>query len=236
MKGHQYVRQARPLGRGLPVPSGRMTRAQPETALATQCQSIAALQERPTHQGVLREHPLRHAFKFRRNLCGALGFLATVTVSSTGFTESPSATTDGQIGATSTGSTTITVIIPSRVRVMGFNDITLGTFSGGALTGSSPACVSRNGPGSYSVTMTSANGSFALKSTTQAATIPYTVAWADNTIAYDKPVGPFPGDNASLAACAPVSDRLTVTVPPAHMDVAQPGAYADTLRIMVTPL
>lgn len=199
-----------------------------------------------------------------RPLGCALGFLAAVAVASLGHSASPalgsasapalasagqaggggnpanagppSGTRDGLIGATSTGATTITVIIPSRIQVGGFTDIRLGIYSGGALTGSSPACVSRNGPGSYSVAMTSANGRFVLASATQAASIPYTVAWGASNVAYSRAAGPFPTDNTSLAGCTPVGNRLTVTVPAAAMEVAQPGAYADTLSVMVTPL
>jgi hypothetical protein len=169
------------------------------------------------------------------NLRGVLAFLAAVTVSGLSYPV-PALAADGRIGATSTGSTTITLIIPSRIQVMGFNDIMLGPYNGVALTGSSPACVSRNGPGSYGVTMTSANGRFVLTSDTQAATIPYTVAWGATALSYNKAAGAFAPDNTTLAACTPVTNKLTVTVPRAHMDVAQPGAYADTLRVMVTPL
>lgn len=166
----------------------------------------------------------------------ALGFVTALTLCGLGYSASPVTTTDGRIGATSTGSTTITVIIPSRIRVMGFEDITLGPYNGVALTGSSPACVSRNGPGSYSVTMTSANGSFVLRSVTQATTIPYTVAWGASSIPYNRATGAFATDNTSLASCTPVANRLRVMVPSADMDVAQPGAYADTLSVMVAPL
>lgn len=162
--------------------------------------------------------------------------LVVVTLSSFSHSGPSPAGADGLFGATSTGSTTITVNIPHRIRVMGLKDITLGTYNGGQLTGSSPACVIRNGEGSYTVTLTSANGSFAMTSTTQLATIPYTVAWADRNISYNKASSAITADNIASASCTPVPDRLKVTVSPEHMDVALPGAYVDTLRVMVTPL
>lgn len=146
------------------------------------------------------------------------------------------AATNGAVGATSTGTTVITATIPDRVRVMGFTDISLGPYAGADLTGTSPACVSHNGPGSYGITLTSANGSFVLASTTQAATLRYSVAWGGRTIPYGRPSGAFTADNPTLASCTPVTDRLRVTIPAREMDVAPPGAYFDTLQIIVTPL
>lgn len=143
---------------------------------------------------------------------------------------------DGRVGATSTASTTISLVIPHQIRITGLKDILLGRYEGAELTGSSPACVSRNGPGGYRVTVTSANGSFVLRSATQAIAIPYRVAWGANTISYNTETGAFAIDHSSLAACTPVTDRLRVTVAPAGMDVAPPGTYGDTLNVMVAPL
>lgn len=225
MSVHGCLRQATALVAERLTPGGIGPRPSLAAALAVPCRSAPSP----------RRH-LRLAFRPRHALPCVLGFLVAVTVSSLGRSEPAASLTDGLFGATSTGSTTITVNIPHRIRVMGFRDITLGTYNGGQLTGSSPACVIRNGEGSYTVTMTSANGSFAMTSTTQAATIPYTVAWADRNISYNKSSIAFAPDNTASASCTPVPDRLRVTVSPEHMDVALPGAYVDTLRVMVTPL
>lgn len=236
MSVHGCLRQATALVAERLTPGGIGPRPSLAAALAVPCQPAPSPRRPPLCRAAWRGQPLRLAFRPRHALPCVLGFLVAATVSSLGRSEPAASLTDGLFGATSTGSTTITVNIPHRIRVMGFRDITLGTYNGGQLTGSSPACVIRNGEGSYTVTMTSANGSFAMTSTTQAATIPYTVAWADRNISYNKSSIAFAPDNTASASCTPVPDRLRVTVSPEHMDVALPGAYVDTLRVMVTPL
>lgn len=148
------------------------------------------------------------------------------------------AATDGTVGATSNGSSVINLIIPSLIRVTGFADITLGTYNGDSLarSGSSPACVSRNSAGNYSVAASSANGSFALKSGVLATTIPYTVTWSGTGLTYSAVTGSFAADSNTLAACTPVAGRLAVGVPAAGMDAALPGTYTDTVTILVSPL
>jgi hypothetical protein len=213
-----------------------VTRGQRDAPRAPQCRAVTGPRAGPLCQKNSREPPPSLIRTPRRPLLAALAFLATFALPSPGYPAPPPTPTDGRIGATSTGSTTITLIIPNRIRVTGIKDITLGTYSGAALTGSSPACVSQNGPGTYSVTLTSANGRFALASTTQTATVPYAVAWAAAPLRYNTASGAFATDTPSLAACTPVANRLTVTVPREAMDDAAPGAYADTLTVMVAPL
>lgn len=140
------------------------------------------------------------------------------------------------VGATSSGVARITLIIPDQVRVMGFRDIVLRGTAGGTVSGSSPACVGRNGAGSYSVTLTSANGGFELRSASMPAAIPYRVSWADTPLSYARQSRPFRVDVASLAPCRPVAGRLTVTVPPRAMEHAVPGSYTDALYVLVAPL
>ncbi|MDF2447485.1 MAG: hypothetical protein K0S46_2721 [Moraxellaceae bacterium] len=233
MSMEQCVPRAR-LVAGGPSVRRNVTRGQRDAPRALQCRALIGPRAGPLCQKNSREPPPSLIRTPRRPLRAALAFLAAIALPSPGY-PAP-APTDGRIGATSTGSTTITLIIPNRIRVTGINDITLGTYSGASLTGSSPACVSQNGPGTYSVTLTSANGRFALASTTQAATVPYAVAWAATSLRYNTASGAFATDTPSLAACTPVANRLTVTVPREAMDDAPPGAYADTLTVMVAPL
>lgn len=146
------------------------------------------------------------------------------------------AASDGAIGVTATGSAKITLTIPSRALVMGLKDISLGPYDGTALTGTSPACVSQKGYGSYGITLTSENGGFVLASTTQSAILRYTVVWEGRIIPYDKPSVAFFADKPKPAACTPVGDRLQITVPAGDMEIAPPGVYSDALQILVTPL
>ena len=146
------------------------------------------------------------------------------------------AANDGDIGATATGSSRITLIMPRRARVTGIKDITFGPYDGTDLTGTSPVCISRRGHGSYGISLSSENGGFVLASSTQSATLRYRVAWEDRPIPYDKPGIAFFADNRKRAACTPVADRLRITVPAEDVDIAPPGVYSDALQILVMPL
>lgn len=146
------------------------------------------------------------------------------------------AANDGAVGATATGSSRITLTIPSRALVTGIKDITFGPYDGTDLTGTSPACISRKGPGSYGITLTSENGGFVLTSSTQSATPRYRVAWEGRLIPYDKPSVTFFADKPKPAGCRPVADLLRITIPAGDMEIAPPGVYSDVLQILVTPL
>ncbi|MCZ6871353.1 MAG: hypothetical protein O7G84_17795, partial [Gammaproteobacteria bacterium] len=68
------------------------------------------------------------------------------------------ATVDGTVGATSTGTTDVSVTIPDRVRVSRLDGIALGTYGGsGDMSGVDDLCVFRNGSGSYKIQLDSAN-------------------------------------------------------------------------------
>lgn len=166
----------------------------------------------------------------------AYGIRIAACITAFGWPDVRLAASDGTIGKTATGSAKITLIIPSRALVMGLKDITLGPYDGTALTGTSPACVSRKGHGSYSISLTSENGGFVLASSTQSATLRYTVVWENRVIPYDTPSVAFFADKPKLAACTPVADRLRITVPAGDMEIAPPGVYFDALQILVAPL
>lgn len=148
------------------------------------------------------------------------------------------AATDGTVGATSSGTSVITLTIPSLIKVSGFTDIALGTYNGDgvARSGASAACVSRNSAGNYTVTATSTNTSFNLKSGALATTIPYSVTWGGAALTYNTALGGQVADSSTLAACTPVAGKLGVSVPAAGMDAALPGSYTDTVTITVAPI
>lgn len=157
---------------------------------------------------------------------------AGVAVSATSM-----AATNGNVGTTSAGTAVINLTIPSLIRITDLADVNLGTYNGDSIdrTGSSPACVRRNSAGNYSVTATSANGSFVLTSV-PATTIPYTLTWGGTGLTYGAALGGQVADSATLGSCTPVAGKLGVNVPAAGMDAAQPGAYTDTVTVTVAPL
>ena len=156
------------------------------------------------------------------------------------------AATDGTLGATSTGTTDITMQVDDAVMITGLEDMPLGAYTGtAALTGATAFCVYRNGTGNYDVTLTSAN------STTTAFqavnvdgdVVPYTVIYNDAPI----PVGgtalasgvispaPFVGNGASRTCGGADNASLQVTFAQTVLDAAPTGSYSDTLTVLIAP-
>ncbi|WP_338578816.1 hypothetical protein [Halomonas salifodinae] len=145
------------------------------------------------------------------------------------------AASDGAVGPTSSGTLQVQVQIPDLVRITDLADIDLGTYSGdaGNLSGSSPACVRRNGPGDYQLTVTSGNGAFNLLNGSES--LGYSVSWGGGAVTYGTPLTGLTPDSDSLGSCSPVADQLTVEVLGSALHQALPGSYSDTLTLMVAP-
>lgn len=89
--------------------------------------------------------------------------------------------TQGSLGATSTGTAVVSVVLPSRVRITGLADLAIGTYVGPDSSAAGNVCVYSNTDG-YNITVTSAEGSFAMAGlTTPADTVTYAVEWDDVT-------------------------------------------------------
>lgn len=149
----------------------------------------------------------------------------------------PPATTQGTVGATSTGYVFMQVIIPKLIRVDGLADINFGTYNGDGLarTGTSPACVAQNGAGTYGIVATSLNGSFAMTGATALTTIPYTVSWGGTALTYNTNLGVQTPEGTTLAPCTATAGKLSVGITGAALDAADADTYTDTLVLTVTP-
>lgn len=156
------------------------------------------------------------------------------------------ATADGTLGATSTGTTDITVTIPDRVQISDLDGIDLGTYSGSLdLSGTEDLCVYRNGTGSYKVQLDSANpggaNEFRMKNGTDY--IPYAVRFDDDSDASDgtlvvsgDEVSGLTGDSSSTTCGASDNAQLRVDVLEADLQAAPPASYLDTITLLVTPI
>jgi len=90
------------------------------------------------------------------------------------------AASDGSAGATSSGTSDVTLTINDRVQITSVADIALGAYSGsGALTGQSDYCVFRNGGDNYKVNLSVPSGSFQVTSATTTDNIAFS-AWIDD--------------------------------------------------------
>lgn len=144
------------------------------------------------------------------------------------------ALSQGTVGATSTGSLDITLVIPALVVVNGLTNINLGTFDGvTAASGSSNACVRTNN-GTYNMTATSANGSFVLKQGTN--TIAYSVTWGGTAVTYNTALTNLTAEATTLGgACgATATGKIGVGVTAAAMQAVPPATYTDTLIVTVS--
>jgi hypothetical protein len=154
------------------------------------------------------------------------------------------AATDGNLGATSQGTLTISLTIDPLVQISDLDDITLPTFTGtGPVSGSDDVCVySNNGGFDITATGSGASSAFTLAGT-GTNTIPYSVAWANSSgatsgtsmstsVPLDNQVATFTGG----ADCGGgTNTTVLVTVGAADLNVAPTDTYAGILTLMVAP-
>lgn len=156
----------------------------------------------------------------------------------------PAAVSVGAPGVTSTGSVDVTVQVQDMIRISGLDDAALqfGAYSGDGvdLTGTSPACVYRNGAATtYSIVASSGNGVagvFNMLRATGTELIPYVVTWGGTALSSAAaPVGGLAPDSRTSTTCggAPVAGKVQVDILASELDQAEPGSYADTLTLTV---
>lgn len=154
------------------------------------------------------------------------------------------AATDGSLGASSTGTTDVTLGIPDRVQISDVKNLGLGTWSGsGDLVGSTSFCVYRNGGAGYDVTLTTGSGAFDVTSSTSGDTIPFSVkvddsldASAGESLSYNTA-----SSNALLGSSSLTcggSDNATLQFTFLEASLQGKGTAADytgTVTILVSP-
>jgi len=154
------------------------------------------------------------------------------------------AATQGDLGATSQGTIEVMVEIVDQIQISGLIDITGGYVPGEDFTGSSPACVFRNGTtGEFDVTISSQNGTGTDFRLNDAGTfVTYDVTFDDGTSgAIDMNHAELDNtsfDNASNEnpTCGgDAQSTIAITVPDANLGAVGAGTYADTLTILVAP-
>ncbi|MFQ5352575.1 MAG: hypothetical protein ACE5D3_05825 [Candidatus Binatia bacterium] len=151
------------------------------------------------------------------------------------------ATSDGSLGSTSTGTQDISLTIQDLVQVSGIAAIDLGTYGGsGNASGSDTMCVYRNGTGSYSVTLTSANessGAFRLNAGTDYIT--YSVTWDDTSgpsaVSSSTALTGQSGDSSSQTCNSVDNATVAVSATAAALQAAPTGSYSDVITILVSP-
>jgi len=153
--------------------------------------------------------------------------------------------TDGSLGATSAGTSVVTVTIPQMVRITGIADLTIAAYTGPSTYVADDVCVySNTATGQYTVTMTTVEGSYSLRGTTDnTKTIAYSVEWAASSgatsgtvLGYNSASATLTGSNASVTCGGGANATLIVRVTDANVGTAPAQDYADTLTITVAPV
>ena len=177
-------------------------------------------------------------------------FKTTLLVSGMIASSSLMAATPGTLGTTSTGTLDIEVDVEDLVMISGLSDIAIAFDNTGTgdLTGSSTACIYRNGAGTYSVNATGDGGvggtDFSIQNATPVPTVvPYTVEWDDDVagsnysaVALGTALTGQSGANTTDTACGTGANAIVqVTVPRASLAAAPAGTYNGTLTLEIAP-
>ena len=152
------------------------------------------------------------------------------------------AANDGTTGATSQGDLLITVDVADVVRIANLADIDI-NFAGVDISGSSPACIYRNGGSSYTVTATTTGptaGAFEVANATDSA--PYSVDWTvgatTTSLGYNSAVT-FSGANNTDDTCgAGAANNASVEVGILATDFlpVAAGTLTSTLVLTIAPI
>ncbi|MEW5249322.1 hypothetical protein [Microbulbifer discodermiae] len=179
-------------------------------------------------------------------ICSLTAAMAAMTSVST------SAANDGVAGSSSSsGDFDITLNVPTQIIVKNFNNMLLDTTAatlGAPIVGTEDICVGGIGFASYSVNLSSQNGSsggvgsdpFQLNGTSQ--NLPYTAAFIDNVANSTGTGADVNGDITGSFArngnldCQSDNARVFVTVDAAVWESANETSYSDTLTVTVTAL
>ena len=159
-------------------------------------------------------------------------------------TGSVMAATQGTLGPTSQGTVDISVGVGDQIQITALADITGAYAPGSDFTGSSPACVYRNGgTGDFDVTISSANGLGADFRLNDGGTfVVYDVTFDDGAsglINMDHALlnnADFTNADTASTNCGGLpQSTLAINVPDANLAAVGAGTYTDTLTILVAP-
>jgi hypothetical protein len=157
------------------------------------------------------------------------------------------AATQGTLGATSTGSVTITASVPTRARITGLSDVSfLNQDPGTAAANAQNVCVwSNTATKAYTITASGSGAANAFTLAAGASTVPYSVEWA-SAIGQTSGTALTAGTaSASLTSAAThqtctsgptASASLVVRMATADLGTMNAGStYTGTLTLLVAP-
>ena len=152
------------------------------------------------------------------------------------------AASDGALGLTSLGSTTVSIAKGDVAMITGLGDIALAPWANGqpAPAGLTTACVFTS-TGNYQVTASSAfttGSDFRLSDGINFIT--YTASWNDGVSGVSGLTGGTPmtsqvGDAVSMTCGGATPAQVTVNITNGNMTGAAVGTYSDTLTLLIAP-
>lgn len=154
------------------------------------------------------------------------------------------AATDGSAGATSSGTSVVSLEITDRVQISNVKDIALGAYGGsGNVTGNASFCVFRNGGDDYKLTLTANTGNYLVTSGTTGDSIAFTAKVDADSDASDGVGLGYNALSANLAGSGVAScggsdnAALHVTFAEAALQAVSTGNdYQATVTLLVTPI
>lgn len=179
---------------------------------------------------------------------GGVFLLASATLLSGALTVPAAAATDGSLGATSTGSVSITASVPNRARITGLSDVNFTNQDPAtAATNAQDVCVwSNTATKGYTITASGSGAANAFTLSNGSTTAPYSVEWAASagaTSGTALTAGTASGSFTSTATnhnCASgpsATASLIVGMTTTDLSSMSAGSnYTGTLTLLVTPL
>lgn len=161
------------------------------------------------------------------------------------------ATLDGTVGATSSGTVDVQILVPNLVLVENLDDITLNYVpAGGDVSVSEPFCVWATPGTLYDITISSLTNTGATNfvATGTASNVNYSVDFDDNAagvswegvtegVTLDNGgTGYTPANNAAPGCSADNSALRVTAAESGNLDAAAADVYGDTLTLLVTPI
>lgn len=151
------------------------------------------------------------------------------------------AANQGSLGATSTGDLTISMTTEDQIQISNLEDIALADSGSGDFSGTSPACIYRNGTGAYTLT---ASGSGVANAFTisdgGANNLAYDITYDDGTgaqtlAAATALVGRTNADTASKTCASGNNGTISINVAAASVLAVPAGTYTGSLTLTVSP-
>ncbi len=179
--------------------------------------------------------------------------LFSILTCSLAFVGAPSAfaATQGSEGATSSGTSDISVVVPKLVKIVGIGDLSDSFTGSGGFDENDDVCIYSNmdtGSGLYTVRITGSNNpkatsptaGFYVGNATTDQEIPYTVEWNDES----GTGGSATTSGADLttqngftnsAACATPNANFRVQMTNSNLLTLRPATYTGRITILITP-